>query len=90
MRILNRFLKNRRFSSLKQDLIGMKNERKSIGITDKPLDAELTSKLCELLNSKNKNSDFYMKHFTERIPPGVDEAAYVKASYLTSIVNDKV
>jgi aconitate hydratase 2/2-methylisocitrate dehydratase len=31
------------------------------------------------------DDDFYLDLLTHRIPPGVDEAAYVKASFLTSV-----
>ena len=32
-----------------------------------------------------KDDDFYLDPLTHRVPPGVDEAAYVKAGLLTSV-----
>jgi aconitase B len=36
------------------------------------------------------DDDFYLDLLTHRIPPGVDEAAYVKASFLTSVTRKTV
>ena len=86
---------SRKFSSLKssfkENINGLKAERNQIGIPEKPLDADLTSKLCEILSKKIDNDKkFYIDNFINKIPPGVDEAAYVKATYLTSIVKNEL
>jgi aconitate hydratase 2 / 2-methylisocitrate dehydratase len=61
-------------------------ERAALGIPPLPLDAEQTSALCELL--KNPPADEaanLLALLRDRVPPGVDAAAYVKAGFLTSI-----
>nr|WP_290441658.1 MULTISPECIES: bifunctional aconitate hydratase 2/2-methylisocitrate dehydratase [unclassified Cobetia] len=62
-------------------------ERAQQGIPAKPLNAEQTAELVELLkNPLAGEEEFILDLFTNRIPPGVDEAAYVKAGFLTAIV----
>ena len=62
-------------------------ERAQQGIPAKPLTAEQTAELVELLkNPQAGEEEFILDLFTNRIPPGVDEAAYVKAGFLTAIV----
>ena len=83
------FLKRRYFSTLKDNINILSNQRFELGISPKPLDAKFTSELCSLLDkSPNNEKSFLLHTFINRIPPGVDEAAYVKASYLTSIVKN--
>ena len=61
-------------------------ERAALGIPPLPLDAQQTSELCELLKSPPAGEEETLLHLLrDRIPPGVDPAAYVKASFLTSI-----
>ena len=48
------------------------------------LNAQQTKSVVENLINGN-DDDFYLDLLTHRIPPGVDEAAYVKASFLTSV-----
>ena len=63
-------------------------ERAAMGIVPKPLDAEQTAGLIELLKSPPAGEEeFLMELFTQRIPAGVDQAAYVKASFLAAIVS---
>ena len=53
-------------------------ERLAQGIPPLPLSAEQTAELVELLKkNKNDNSDLLMHLFQERIPAGVDDAAYI-------------
>ncbi|MBS0015918.1 MAG: hypothetical protein KFF72_06080, partial [Arthrospira sp. SH-MAG29] len=55
-------------------------ERAEQGIPPLPLTAEQTSELCEVLkNPPSGEKEFLMELLRDRIPPGVDEAAYVKA-----------
>ena len=60
-------------------------ERADLNIPPLPLDAEQTSQLVELLKSDHAESDFLLHLFKERIPAGVDQAAYVKAAFLADI-----
>ncbi|MFT5612093.1 MAG: aconitate hydratase 2/2-methylisocitrate dehydratase, partial [Polaribacter sp.] len=63
-------------------------ERAEIGIVPEPLNAEQTADLIELLKSPPAGEgDFLMELFTQRIPAGVDQAAYVKASFLAALAS---
>ena len=67
------------------------NKRKSQNIPPKPLNADQTSDLVKLLKNPPKGEEnFLLDLISNRVPPGVDEAAYVKASFLSAIatVND--
>ena len=62
------------------------NERLAQGIPPLPLSAEQTAELVELLKKDNNdNSELLMHLFQERIPAGVDDAAYIKASFLSDL-----
>ncbi|MDO6706472.1 bifunctional aconitate hydratase 2/2-methylisocitrate dehydratase [Photobacterium sp. 1_MG-2023] len=61
-------------------------ERAAEGVVPKPLDAEQAAALVELLkNPPAGEEDFLIELLENRIPPGVDEAAYVKAGFLAAI-----
>ena len=63
-------------------------ERQLENIPPKPLDPEWTAGLVELLkNPPAGEEEFLLDLIANRVPPGVDEAAYVKASFLSAIVN---
>ncbi|MBZ0331039.1 bifunctional aconitate hydratase 2/2-methylisocitrate dehydratase [Halomonas sp. ANAO-440] len=61
-------------------------ERAAEGVPPKPLNAEQVAALVELLKSPPAGEEeFVLDLLTNRVPPGVDEAAYVKAGFLTAI-----
>ena len=60
-------------------------ERKEQGIPPLPLSAQQTSDLVELLKSEHEESELLLELLKERIPAGVDQAAYVKAGFLADI-----
>ncbi|MBC8946077.1 MULTISPECIES: bifunctional aconitate hydratase 2/2-methylisocitrate dehydratase [Xenorhabdus] len=61
-------------------------EREAQGIVPKPLDAAQAAALVELLkNPPQSEENFLLDLLTNRVPPGVDEAAYVKAGFLAAI-----
>ncbi|RUR32797.1 bifunctional aconitate hydratase 2/2-methylisocitrate dehydratase [Vreelandella andesensis] len=61
-------------------------ERAAEGVPPKPLNAEQVAALLELLkNPPAGEEEFVLDLITNRVPPGVDEAAYVKAGFLTAI-----
>ncbi|MGM0544480.1 MAG: bifunctional aconitate hydratase 2/2-methylisocitrate dehydratase [Pseudomonadota bacterium] len=61
-------------------------ERAAEGVPAKPLTAEQTAALIELLKAPPAGEEeFILDLITNRVPPGVDEAAYVKAGFLTAI-----
>jgi len=65
--------------------------RAALGIPAEPLTAEQVSELCELLkNPPASEEEFLLELLRDRVPPGVDEAAYVKASFLTSVAKGEV
>ncbi len=62
-------------------------ERLVDGIPAQPLSAEQTASLVELLKAPPAGEeDFILDLLTNRIPAGVDEAAYVKAGFLAAIL----
>nr|WP_152819919.1 bifunctional aconitate hydratase 2/2-methylisocitrate dehydratase [Vibrio sp. B1Z05] len=66
-------------------------ERAEQGVVPKPLDAEQVAALVELLKNPPQGEDTFILDLLEnRIPPGVDEAAYVKASFLTAVTKGDV
>ncbi len=61
-------------------------ERAAEGVVPKPLDATQTAALVELLKSPPKGEEeFLLDLIVNRVPPSVDEAAYVKAGFLTAL-----
>lgn len=61
-------------------------ERAEQGVVPKPLIAEQVAELVELLkNPPAGEEEFILELISDRVPPGVDEAAYVKAGFLTAI-----
>lgn len=61
-------------------------ERAALGIPPLPLNAEQVVQLCELLkNPPVGEEEFLISLLRDRVPPGVDQAAYVKAGFLTAV-----
>ncbi|WP_263264638.1 bifunctional aconitate hydratase 2/2-methylisocitrate dehydratase [Pseudomonas entomophila] len=61
-------------------------ERAAQGIVPQPLNAEQTAGLVELLKNPPAGEEaFLVDLITNRVPPGVDEAAYVKAGFLSAL-----
>ncbi|MDW2062334.1 bifunctional aconitate hydratase 2/2-methylisocitrate dehydratase, partial [Vibrio sp. Vb1076] len=66
-------------------------ERAAEGVVPKPLDAEQVAGLVELLKNPPQGEEEVILDLLEnRIPPGVDEAAYVKAGFLTAVAKGEV
>ena len=66
-------------------------ERAEIGILPKPLSASQGASLIDLLkNPIAGEEELLVDLITNRVPPGVDEAAYVKAGFLSAIVKDEI
>lgn len=63
-------------------------ERAAQDIPPQPLNAEQVAALVELLKTPPAGEeDFILELISTRVPPGVDEAAYVKAAFLSAVVN---
>jgi len=63
------------------------------GIAPKPLDAAQTAELIEEIKAAgdgDADAATLVELLTNRVPPGVDEAAYVKASYLSAVATGEV
>ena len=61
-------------------------ERAAEGIVPKPLTAEQVAELIELLKQPPTGEEkFLLDLICNRVPPGVDEAAYVKAGFLSAV-----
>ena len=61
-------------------------EREAQGVPALPLNAEQTKDLTELLeNPPADQRQILLQLLSDRIPPGVDEAAYVKATWLSAV-----
>jgi len=61
-------------------------ERAAQGIVPKPLDAAQMASLVTLLKTPPTGEDaFLLDLLINRVPPGVDEAAYVKAGFLAAV-----
>jgi len=61
-------------------------ERAAQGIVPKPLEASQMAALVELLkNPPAGEEEFLIDLLVNRVPPGVDEAAYVKAGFLAAV-----
>jgi aconitate hydratase 2 / 2-methylisocitrate dehydratase len=66
-------------------------DRAALGIPPLPLSAEQTAALCELLKQPPASEgDFLLSLLRDRVPPGVDQAAYVKAGFLTAVAQGEV
>lgn len=63
-------------------------ERAAEGVVAKPLDAAQAAALVELLKTPPTGEEaFLLDLLANRIPPGVDEAAYVKAGFLAALAH---
>ena len=67
-------------------------ERAALGIPPLPLSAQQTAELIELIKApqtvENPGEDaFLLDLLTHRVPPGVDDAAKVKASFLAAVAH---
>jgi len=66
-------------------------ERAALGIPPLPLDAKQVAELIELIKAPPAGEDaFLLDLLTHRVPPGVDDAAKVKASFLAAVAHGDV
>ncbi|WP_088280115.1 bifunctional aconitate hydratase 2/2-methylisocitrate dehydratase [Ideonella sp. A 288] len=63
-------------------------ERAALGIPPLPLTAQQTAEVVELIKNPPAGEDaFLLDLLTHRVPPGVDDAAKVKASFLSAVAH---
>src|SRR5215204_2868023 len=66
-------------------------ERAALGIPPLPLSAKQTADLIELIKSAPaKEEAFLLDLLVQRVPPGVDDAAKVKASFLAAVAHGDI
>ncbi len=66
-------------------------ERNALGIPPLPLDAKQVAALIELIKAPPAGENaFLMDLLTHRVPPGVDDAAKVKASFLAAVAHGEL
>ncbi|MBP7914729.1 MAG: bifunctional aconitate hydratase 2/2-methylisocitrate dehydratase [Vitreoscilla sp.] len=66
-------------------------ERAALGIPPLPLDAKQTAEVIELIKNPPAGEDaFLLDLLTHRVPPGVDDAAKVKASFLAAVAHGDI
>lgn len=66
-------------------------ERKKLGIPPLPLSPEMTAEVCKALENPEKGKEeFLLSLLRDRVSPGVDPAAEVKAGWLGKIVKGEV
>lgn len=77
-------------SSFLADYRAAAAEREAQGVPALPLTAAETQALTELLQAPPAGEEEFLLHLlSERIPPGVDEAAYVKADWLSAVAQSR-
>jgi len=66
-------------------------ERHALGIPPLPLDARQTAALIELIKAPPAGEEqFLLELLAQRVPPGVDDAAKVKASFLAAVAHGEL
>eukprot|EP01031_Cornospumella_fuschlensis_P030658 gene30658-37046_t len=76
----------RAMSTFKEDYQKLVSDRAKQGVVPKPLDAQKVGQLVALLKSPPAGEEaFLLDLLANRVPPGVDEAAYVKAAFLSAV-----
>ncbi len=65
-------------------------ERANLGIPPLPLDPQQTADLCELLKHASAGEAELLELLRQRVPAGVDQAAYVKAAFLSAIAKGEI
>jgi len=60
-------------------------EREEMGIPPLPLSAEQTADVVNLLKKEHQDNELLLHLLKERVPAGVDDAAYVKAGFLSDL-----
>ena len=66
-------------------------ERAALGIPPLPLSAQQVAELIELIKNPPAGEEaFLLELLTQRVPPGVDDAAKVKASFLAAVAHGEL
>lgn len=65
-------------------------EREALGVPPLPLSAEQTAALIEMIKAGEGDMNENVDLLTNRVSPGVDDAAYVKAAFLNDVAAERV
>ncbi len=65
-------------------------ERETLGVPPLPLSAEQTAALVEMIKAGEGDMNENIELITNRVSPGVDDAAYVKAAFLNDVAAENV
>ncbi len=65
-------------------------ERETLGVPPLPLSAEQTAALIEMIKAGEGDTAENLDLLTNRVSPGVDDAAYVKAAFLNDVAAEKI
>ncbi len=65
-------------------------EREALGVPPLPLSAEQTAALIEMIKAGQGDMEQNVDLITNRVSPGVDDAAYVKAAFLNDVASEKI
>ncbi|NPA66686.1 MAG: bifunctional aconitate hydratase 2/2-methylisocitrate dehydratase [Epsilonproteobacteria bacterium] len=65
-------------------------ERAKLGVPPLPLSAEWTVELIEMIKNNEGDMEENLYLLANRVPPGVDDAAYVKAAFLNDVALEKI
>jgi aconitate hydratase 2/2-methylisocitrate dehydratase len=77
---------SRQFSAFKDGYDSLVAARATQDLVPEPVNAQQCADLVEQLKTPEAGEEAFLKSLiTDRVPPGVDEAAYVKAAFLTAV-----
>ncbi|MDD5372186.1 MAG: bifunctional aconitate hydratase 2/2-methylisocitrate dehydratase [Sulfurimonas sp.] len=65
-------------------------QRETLGVPPLPLSAEQTVALVEMIKAGAGDMNENVALLTNRVSPGVDDAAYVKAAFLNDVASEKI
>lgn len=65
-------------------------EREALGVPPLPLSAEQTTELIEMIKAGEGDMNQNIDLLTNRVSPGVDDAAYVKAAFLNDVAAENI
>ncbi|MGD9717884.1 MAG: bifunctional aconitate hydratase 2/2-methylisocitrate dehydratase [Sulfurimonadaceae bacterium] len=65
-------------------------EREALGVPPLPLSAEQVAALVEMIKAGQGDMAQNVDLLTNRVNPGVDDAAYVKAAFLNDVASEKI
>jgi aconitate hydratase 2/2-methylisocitrate dehydratase len=65
-------------------------QRQELGVPALPLDAKQTAELIKMIKANQGDKKENLELLTNRVAPGVDDGAYVKAAFLNDVANENI